>query len=184
MITEPISEPPTNARRTLLVGVLAGQGRPWELLLDLRVRLRGAAVAGLAADVSVAFGRRGRFGAFGSFVVVAGTGSARGNAQAGTNFVASTSTWRTIVLGRRTGGPTGARSGSMGARTAGGSTLGDRSRVERRPRKGSRPRPRRILRSWDPARPMSVATPSDSTGTFVIEAVPSMSFRWVDGLIF
>jgi hypothetical protein len=126
----------------------------------------------LAVDVSVAFVRRGRFIAFGSITVVVGPASARGKAQAGTNCVASNSTWRTIVLGRSTGGPTGARSGSIGARTAGGSLFGDRSgRVKRPPRKGSRPKPRRILRAWDPARPMYVASPSDSTRTFVIEEI-------------
>jgi hypothetical protein len=62
------------------------------LSLDLRVRLRGLAVAGLAADVSVVFGRRGRLVAFGSFGVVAGADSARGIAQVGTSWRPSKST--------------------------------------------------------------------------------------------
>src|SRR5258708_40355564 len=68
-----------------------------------------------------------------------------------------------IAAGRRTGGPTGARSGSMGARTAGAWLFGDLSpSVEGRPRKGRRPKLRRMLRACDRARPMSVATPSNS----------------------
>jgi hypothetical protein len=67
----------------------------------LRVRLRGAAVTGLAADVSfaglaadvpVAFGRRGRFVAFVSFGVVANPVSVRGIAQVGTSWRPSKST--------------------------------------------------------------------------------------------
>src|SRR5215210_4109204 len=143
-----------------------GQRRVLALPLDLRGRFGVVAVAG--SGVEFAFARRGRFVAFGSLVGACCAASGRGIAQLGMKSVASNSFSRMIALGRRTGGPIGARSGSIGARGAAGSSVGGRlPRFRRRPMKGRRPNPQGMWRGYDPHRPMSVAPPSDSAGTFV-----------------
>ena len=144
---------------------------------DRRAR-RGVASVRPAFAAPPVDARRVRFRAAGFAGTATSSGSGCGRAQTGVSSVASKRTWRMIEAGSRTGGPTGAASGSAERAAIGGSALALRSdEVERRVRNGNRPRPRGMARAYGVTSALSLATVAQVAGTFVTGSANVLSRR-------